>query len=435
MRTEYLTDAVYGISRDVPLNYVTRKHVDDELVGSLTRQKHLVIYGSSKQGKTCLRKHCLKESDYIVVQCSNKWSIEELNANILKRSGFKTSVSEKKTVAGRNKIMASLGASIFGMGATVSSEKENANGTERVFEELEIDPADVNDIIRALESINFCKYIVIEDFHYLTAEVQRDFAIALKAYHEGSSFCFMIIGVWREEDRLSVHNGDLAGRVISIDADKWENEELQQVIQAGADLLNISFDPNFVKVLLGQCYGSVYIVQEACRKACVDEGVLKTQDRLTIIGRNLDANEVVRGVVAQQNGRYTQFITQFSEGFQETQLEMFKWLIYPILHATAEKLDEGFRYRELREALETVHPLGKKLNAGNLTQALQSTAALQVKKNITPIILDYDQTDRRLDIVDRGFISWFINQTRSELVELANLRVSESDEQLPLDMG
>ncbi len=78
------TDDVYGIGRDVPLNYVTRKSVDDKLVESLPRGKHLVIFGSSKQGKTCLRKHCLNTDDYITVHCSNKWTVADVNTAILK---------------------------------------------------------------------------------------------------------------------------------------------------------------------------------------------------------------------------------------------------------------------------------------------------------------------------------------------------------------
>ncbi len=54
---------VYGIARDVPRNYVVRPGADGALVDSLTRDQHLVIYGSSKQGKTCLRKWNLTDSD------------------------------------------------------------------------------------------------------------------------------------------------------------------------------------------------------------------------------------------------------------------------------------------------------------------------------------------------------------------------------------
>ena len=58
---------------------------------------------------------------------------------------------------------------------------------------------------------------------------------------------------------------------------------------------------------------------------------------------------------------------------------------------------------------------------GNLTQALQATASLQVKKDIKPIVLDYDQTNLRLSVVDRGFLIWIDNQDRRELLELADL--------------
>ncbi|MGD1080328.1 MAG: hypothetical protein ABR881_18560 [Candidatus Sulfotelmatobacter sp.] len=203
-RQDYTTDAVYGISRDVPLNYTTRPNVDEKFINNLTREKHIVVYGSSKQGKTCLRKHCLSESDYIHVQCSNKWTLEEIHANVLKRAGFKVEQSEKKTTSGKNKIVASIGATIFGIGSTVGGEKEASTTEEKTTTALELDPSDVNDVIAALESIKFNKYIVLEDFHYLPLETQKDFAVALKAFHEASKLCFIVIGVWLEENRLLV---------------------------------------------------------------------------------------------------------------------------------------------------------------------------------------------------------------------------------------
>ena len=67
------TDDVFGINRDLPLNYQARESADTLFIDSLTRDTHLVIYGSSKQGKTSLRKHCLNKDDYIVIHCSNRW--------------------------------------------------------------------------------------------------------------------------------------------------------------------------------------------------------------------------------------------------------------------------------------------------------------------------------------------------------------------------
>jgi hypothetical protein len=48
-------------------------------------------------------------------------------------------------------------------------------------------------------------------------------------------------------------------------------------------------------------------------------------------------------------------------------------------------------------------------------------ASLQVKVSITPIILDYDQTDRMLKVVDRGFLIWLGHQDRTELLAEAEL--------------
>ncbi len=372
----HTTDEVFGINRDLPLNYVDRKNVDEKLIDNLTRERHIVIYGSSKQGKTSLRKHCLQESDYIVVQCSNRWSIEDILSNILKRAGFKVTLSEKKTVSGKNKILASLSAGLFGIGSKIEGEKEGSHSAETTQQELELDPSDVNDVIAALGTIDFKRYVVLEDFHYLPTEAQKDFAVALKAFHEASKICFIIVGVWLEENRLVVFNGDLTGRLIAIDADRWTEPELRQVIEQGEQLLNIRFDGGFKSELIKESYGSVYIVQEVCRQACVRAGVHHTQASTAQLGGGLVTREIVKEVVDQQGGRYKSFLSQFALGFQETRLEMYKWLLYPILAATPEKLEEGFKYADLRRAMKEHHPLKDALNLGNLTQALQSTASL-----------------------------------------------------------
>jgi hypothetical protein len=431
---EHTTDEVFGISRDLPLNYVDRKNVDEKLIENLTREKHIVIYGSSKQGKTSLRKHCLQESDYIVVQCSNRWSIEDILSNILKRAGFKITQSEKKTVSGKNKILASLSASLFGIGSKIEGEKENSQSAETTQHELELDPSDVNDVIAALRTSDFNRYIVLEDFHYLPTEAQKDFAVALKAFHEASRICFIIVGVWLEENRLVVFNGDLTGRLIAIDADRWTESELRRVIELGQNLLNVNFDSNFAGELIKESYGSVYIVQEACRQACIRAGVHHTQATTVPVGKGLITREIVKEVVDQQGGRYKSFLSQFASGFQETRLEMYKWLLYPILAASPEKLEEGFKYADLRRAMKEHHPLAEDLNLGNLTQALQSTASLQVAKDIKPIILDYDQTNSRLNVVDRGFVIWLQNQDKNELFEDLELLPRTESKQLPLNI-
>jgi hypothetical protein len=415
------TKDVYGISRDVPLNYVSRPGIDDYLISSLDREKHVVIFGSSKQGKTCLRKKCLDANSYITIHCSNKWSLADIHTNILKRAGFEITQSTKKTSAGKNKIVASLKSLLPGFNAGVSAEVERTSQTETTTVELELDVDDVNDIIHALNTMNFEKYIVLEDFHYLNIEAQRDFAIALKAFHENSNFCFIVVGVWLDENRLTILNGDLTGRVIPVNADKWSKQGLLSVVEDGEKLLNISFTEKFKADLLEQCFDNVYYVQEACFLACELSGIKETQPHLVEIGNDINVNDLIKQIVIQQSGRYNSFITNFAEGFQTTVLEMYKWILYPILTADVQSLEKGLRYADIRKTLQQKHPKGSELNPGNLTQALKSTASLQITKGIQPIVLDYDETNLRLHVVDRGFLIWLSYQDKNDLLELASL--------------
>ena len=163
----FYLDDIYGISRDLPLNYVEREYVDDTFRRNLNRKKHVTIFGSSKQGKTCLRKHCLKDDEYILIQCNNRWSISELNANILKRAGYELTESTKTSMGGKAKLIASIKATLGIGGASVGSELEESHSRETTQRQLELDIDDVNDVIAALNDIGFAKYIVLEDFHYL----------------------------------------------------------------------------------------------------------------------------------------------------------------------------------------------------------------------------------------------------------------------------
>ena len=182
------TKDVFGIQRDLPLNYIVRE-ADKILVDSLDRSHHVIIYGSSKQGKTSLRKRNLQEDQYIIVHCSNKWDIDQIHNNLLKQAGYELTLSESLTTSGKAKVKATFGWNLFTK-AEAEAEAEAGREKEKITKTLDIDIEDVNDIIKALEEIKFDKIIVLEDFHYLKPETQKDFAIALKAFHENSKFTF-----------------------------------------------------------------------------------------------------------------------------------------------------------------------------------------------------------------------------------------------------
>lgn len=413
------TKDVFGIQRDLPLNYIERK-ADEILVDSLDRSHHVVIYGSSKQGKTSLRKRNLQEDRYIIVHCSNKWDIDQIHNNLLKQAGYELTLSESFTTSGKAKVKATFGWNFLAK-TEAEAEIEAGREKERITKTLDIDIEDVNDIIKALEEIRFDKFIVLEDFHYLKPETQKDFAIALKAYHENSKFTFLIVGVWLEENRLIALNGDLAGRVKSVNADAWTNEELKRLINHGESLLNVTFDDETKQKLIAESLQNVYVVQEVCYHICIENQINQTHEGNQF---KLDCSKLenfLDQVVSQHSGRYNKFVSSLIEGFQPTELEMYKWILFAIIKAEESELNSGLRRSELNEVIIQKHPRGDDLNPGNLTQALTSIASLQVRSGITPIIIDYDSTSKKINIVDKGFIIWLHNQDSNEILKEAKL--------------
>ena len=109
----------------------------------------------------------------------------------------------------------------------------------------------------------------------------------------------------------------------------------------------------------------------------------------------------------------------FADGFQETDLEMPRWIIYAILCSSVKSLEKGVRLRRISKIIR--HPKGDDLNNGNITQILNSSSSLQNKKGTRPLVIDYDTANTSLHVVDRGFLIWLSSQNMGELLEDLNL--------------
>jgi len=389
---------VFGISRGIPLTYVRRREVDDSFVNNLARGRHIVVFGASKQGKTCLRRQWLEDEQYILVQCSTGQSREAVYELLLKRAGAKVSVTDKKTVKGTYKINVEF------------YSGEVAEQTETASTSLELDPADCNDVIRALSDLSFSKHIVLEDFHYLEEKVQRELAFDLKAFHEQSSIIMIVVGVWLETNRLILYNGDLAGRLIPIDADGWSPDDLGRVIAIGEDLLNFRFPPNVRDALVLGCGGNVGLLQEACSRICANGGVVTTQDLCKSIGSLEQVEQVLGDVADEHAARYRNYLALVCDG--DSVEAGRRLVIRAILEAPRAKRISGLRVQELGDVVGSVE---------DARQAVTQLIEIQQQNQVKPIILDWDAGENVLRIVDGGFQLFLDFQKREHLLAAAGL--------------
>ncbi len=419
---------VFGVSREIPMTYQPRDYVDGKFIDSLARDKHLVVFGGSKQGKTCLRKHSLQPEDYVVVQCSNSTTSPQLYSILLKEAGATVEVTDKRTTKGDQKLSVEFTASASIPFLTKGEGKVNGSrtsATESTTERkhLEIDPEDPNDVIRVLQAMNFTQFIILEDFHYLAEEVQRQVAMDLKAFHEKSNLCFIVVGVWLESNRLVLYNGDLAGRLIPIDVDRWKPEDLKAIITTGEALLNVSFADDVRQAIIDAAQGNVGILQETCYRLCEAQGATLTRDVQTVVGSVAEVSTIVNDLAREQAGRYQNFLTKFIEGFQRTDLEMYKWITYIVMSASTEDLKKGLRAFDIFTRMQQVHPYRERLLHNNVIQALRNVGKLQHLNRVQPVILDFDSNENELRIVDSGFTLFLASQDKQQLKDLIGLGV------------
>ncbi|WP_047734619.1 hypothetical protein, partial [Vibrio parahaemolyticus] len=78
---------VFGVSGKQVASYVERVHVDDKFKDALRTDKQIIVYGSSKQGKTALVKKYIPYEDNILISLSPKTTLKDIYQSILRKSG------------------------------------------------------------------------------------------------------------------------------------------------------------------------------------------------------------------------------------------------------------------------------------------------------------------------------------------------------------
>jgi len=117
---------VFGIMASVPTyTYVDRSGLDGHFNYLLKTDRHIVIYGSSKQGKTSLRRKQLPEEDCIVVPCKPDFIVSDIYTEIRRQLGVRDLVETKSTQG----IKAGISAEAKGEAGIPLITKAQAGGT------------------------------------------------------------------------------------------------------------------------------------------------------------------------------------------------------------------------------------------------------------------------------------------------------------------
>lgn len=397
---------VFGIRASQVASYTERSNVDGRFEEALNGDHHIVVYGSSKQGKTSLRLKHLNDSRCVVVRCGPKMGVEDLYMSIIRQEGVMIDVYDTSTVSGKfgTKVKLAYKARLPFMSNNEEEEETETNATSRVRRSnyIAFNLGEAQSIGEILTGLKFQKFVVLENFHYLAREAQQDVARDLKTFHE-MGIRFIILGIWRESNMIMIHNPDLQDRMTEIPVEPWYKDDFDKVIRVGCECLNIRIIGDVLARFKHEAFGNIGMLQEFLRLYCEINEITATQGRRVHLVSNEKASEVFRRKLIDQRDQFSrclEVIASKSRMEHKDPLLLPYYLVRVLCKLSVEELQEGIPKQRLLECVRGMHHREDKdtVRSADITYLLKSLPQIQMELG-TPLLY-YDSSTRRIRFVD-----------------------------------
>lgn len=421
-------DEVFGVTSKPVLSYVERTQVDDSFREALGSHKQIIVYGSSKQGKTALVSKHLPYDDNLLVSLTPKTALLDIYQQILSKAGVKilTSSTEKTSSESSLSIGAKFKAMlpVFGGGeAETSGTIKGGSGKEIKYEEVVVNLELPQAVADLLSRVGNRKWVILENFHYLPDEVQQSFAFDLRAFQE-LGVRFVILGVWREKNRMAQFNGDLLDRTIEIPVEPWTEADFRRVADAGCAYLNINFGKELLDATIEASFSSIGVFQELLKNICLGAKVKQSMGHRLTIADTQYLKEAIKVKTGDYGARHERALEAIAAGHNsggqkgdQTPLFLPYYLVRVIMSHGFDGISTGARKQTLWDWIREIHHRGQDVRSSDMTNLLGGIANLQSAKSISPPIFAYDVQQRILQVVDSTFYFFIKNATAAEVVD------------------
>lgn len=417
---------VFGVKSTLIKTYIERENVDKKFQDAINGGNEVIVYGSSKQGKTTLILKHLKEKDYIKVECSPQTNPIDIYKSILRQLNIGYIESETNYTSSQQggKINAGFKVKIpvvgeVGLGSEVNETDSKSTSQKQVFFEYNLELAqDVSELLQRNKSI---KYIVLENFHYLSLETQENLAYDLRIFQD-HQIIFIILGIWREANRLVQFNGDLLDRISEVPVEPWEKNDFTRVIEKGEALLNVDFSK--IKTNIIDCsYDSIGVVQEICKQCCIAANV-NEQSETKIILEQEHLSKALKIKSNEYGIRHNRNFESFVDISRKTSTQSGKaslafpyYFIQLLLSFQLDNIESGLSRSSLLEEIRKIHHRRDDVRSSDLGAFLHNITQYQINKKINPPFVDYDRGGKILKIIDSSLYFYLRNCNRKEILE------------------
>lgn len=422
----YQTADVFGVKSTLIKSYIEREAVDERFKSALEDGNEVIVYGSSKQGKTSLILKHLNQSEYVKVECSPQTQPIDIYKSILRQLNIRYVESETSESGSEHggKISSGFKIKIPFIGDTgVDGELSDkaSQKTSQTVTYVEYNLALAQDVSELLNAQDLRKFVVLENFHYLTTEVQEALAYDLRTFQD-HHIIFIVLGIWREANRLVQFNGDLLDRITEVPVEPWEEIDFRRVVKKGSELLNVDFSAVESR-LISDSFDSVGVVQEICKLCCVSAGVHSTSEYKVQI-----SEEHLESALAKKANDYGVRHVRNFESFVDIRVRTSSQsgkpsLAFPyyfvklLLTQDFEEIQRGLSRATLLEEIRRIHHRPEDVRSGDLGQFLHNITQHQISKKIQPPFVDYDRAGKIMKIIDSSLYFFLKHCDREEILE------------------
>lgn len=406
---KFQTSDVFGVRSQLIESYIERPSVDELFSAALKDKNQVIVYGSSKQGKTSLTLKHLTPDEYVKVECSPQTQAIDIYRSILRQSNI--TYFESNTQGISFEVASNVNAGIkikvpfigdASLGAGTADKNTQTNTATELYIEYNLELAqDVSELLRKKQ---IDKFIVLENFHYLSLEVQERLAYDLRVFQD-LGVIFIVLGIWREANRLVQFNGDLLDRVTEVPVEPWLDEDFVSVIEKGSKLLNADFS-EIQEQLIKSSFDSVGVVQELCKQCCIAAGITETAGE-TVVITNAHLQAALETKARDYGGRHIRNFESFVDIARKTSNQSGKpslafpfYFIHLLLKTDLENIEQGLSRSTLLEGIRRVHHRPDDVRSGDLGAFLHNITQHQINKRIQPPFVDYDRGSKLLKIID-----------------------------------
>lgn len=365
-----------------------------------------LLTGPSKTGKTSLYTKVLRELDSkaLVVRCDASLTASQFWRTALEKLEF-ARLDSLDQAKGRSEsttggLKAELGFKLFG---GLSSKLEGkvghtANSTEKMARVL-ADPSPEH-LVPLL--IDRQVMLVVEDFHYLSADAQRTVFQQWKGFVD-NEISVLVVGTTHHAVDLARANKDLMGRIAHIDLGTWERDDLAKIVIQGFSYLGVVQSEEVSTAIAKEAAGLPIVAQAVCHELCISKKITRVQTpEMTVGWGKADVFHALHQVAKERYGPFEPIYQRLTQGPRK---RARRYNTYELIFSTfsLDPLVFSLRRDEIQTRLRKLPiPSDHVPPNGSLNSTFKALGQFQKKLGIE--LLEWSGRDERLFILEPAFL-------------------------------